>query len=241
MLNAMVAGEIDPVKLAALAHKGVKASQEQLREALRGRVNEHHRFLLHLHLEQIDRVDGAIAQLDDRVEANLKPFRTAVELVATAPGIRNGGAETIVAEIGIDMSRFPHRRTSRVVGRHCRRRRERGKRRSTRLRRGNPWLKTALIQAAWAAKNKKGQLPASPVSTSEKPARSPKGDLCRRRLPPHLDLSHAQERGLYAISGPALQQPVPKIPRQPPRSPTPTPRLHRRSQPNQSGVRPCMR
>lgn len=157
MLNAMVAGEIDPVKLAALAHKGVKASQEQLREALRGRVNEHHRFLLHLHLEQIDRVDGAIAQLDDRVEANLKPFRTAVELVATVPGIRNGGAETIVAEIGIDMSRFPTAGHLVSWAGICPRQDESaGKRRSTRLRRGNPWLKTALIQAAWAAKNKKG-------------------------------------------------------------------------------------
>ena len=157
MLNAMVAGEIDPVKLAALAHKGVKASQEQLREALRGRVNEPHRFLLHLHLEQIDRVDGAVTQLDDRVEANLDPFRTAVELVATVPGIRNGGAETIVAEIGIDMSRFPTAGHLVSWAGICPRQDESaGKRRSTRLRRGNPWLKTALIQPAWAAKNKKG-------------------------------------------------------------------------------------
>jgi transposase len=157
MLDAMVAGETDPVKLAALAHKGVKASQEQLRESLRGRVTDHHRFLISLHLEQIDRVDGAIAKIDERVEANLKPFRDAVELVRTAPGIRDVGAETIVAEIGIDMSRFPTAGHLVSWTGICSRQDESaGKRRSTRLRRGNPWLKTALIQAAWAAKNKKG-------------------------------------------------------------------------------------
>jgi transposase len=157
MLDAMVAGETDPVKLAALAHKGVKASQEQLREALSGRVTEHHRFLIDLHLEQIDRLDGAIAKIDERVEANLKPFRDAVELVRTAPGIRDVSAETIVAEIGIDMSRFPTAGHLVSWTGICSRQDESaGKRRSTRLRRGNPWLKTALIQAAWAAKNKKG-------------------------------------------------------------------------------------
>jgi len=157
MLDAMAAGETDPVKLAALAHKGVKASQEQLREALCGRVTEHHRFLIDLHLQQIDRLDGAIAKIDERVEANLKPFRDAVELVRTAPGIGDVSAETIVAEIGIDMSRFPTAGHLVSWTGICSRQDESaGKRRSTRLRRGNPWLKTALIQAAWAAKNKKG-------------------------------------------------------------------------------------
>jgi transposase len=157
MLDAMVAGESDPVKLAALAHKGVKASQAQLREALNGRVNDHHRFLIRIHLEQIDHIDGSIAQLDEQVEANLKPFRDAVGLVSTAPGIRHLGAESIVAEIGIDMGRFPS--AAHLVswsGICIRQDVSAGKRRSKRLRRGNPWLKTALIQAAHAARKKKG-------------------------------------------------------------------------------------
>jgi transposase len=157
MLDAMVAGESDPVKLAALAHKGVKASQAQLREALNGRVNDHHRFLIRIHLDQIDHIDGSIAQLDEQVEANLKPFRDAVGLVSTAPGIRHLGAESIVAEIGIDMGRFPS--AAHLVswsGICIRQDVSAGKRRSKRLRRGNPWLKTALIQAAHAARKKKG-------------------------------------------------------------------------------------
>ena len=157
MLEAMIANETDPARLAALAHKGVKATQEQLREALTGRVTEHHRFLLALHLEVIDRLDGSIARIDERVEATLSPFRDAVELVATAPGIRDLTAEGIIAEIGIDMSRYPNEGHLLSWAGFCPRQDESaGKRRSTRLRRGNRWLKTLLVEAAWAAIKKKG-------------------------------------------------------------------------------------
>jgi transposase len=156
MLNAMVAGETDPVRLAALAHGAVKCPQARLQEALRGRVTRHHRFLLQLHLGQIDGLDAAIATIDREVEANLAPFRTTVELISTIPGVSTLSAEVIVSEIGLDMSRFP------TVGHllswagFCPRNDESaGKRRSTRLRRGSPWLKTMLVQCAWAAKRKK--------------------------------------------------------------------------------------
>jgi transposase len=107
MLEALIAGETNPAKLAGLADRRVKASPEELREALRGRVTKHHRFLLRLHLNQIDALDAAMATLDAQVEANLGPFRTAVELVTSVPGVKNLGAHVIVSEIGIDMSRFP--------------------------------------------------------------------------------------------------------------------------------------
>jgi transposase len=156
MLEAMVAGETDPVRLAALAHRGVKCSQAKLQEALDGRMTHHHRFLLQLHLGQIDGLDAAIATIDREVEANLAPFRTAVELVSTIPGVSRLSAEVIVSEIGIDMSRFP------TVGHLLswaglcpRNDQSAGKRRSSRLRKGAQWLKTALVQCAWAAKNKK--------------------------------------------------------------------------------------
>ena len=156
MLNAMVAGETDPVRLAALAHPNVKCSQASLREALRGRVTRHHRFLLQLHLGQIDGLDAGIATIDREVEASLTPFRSAVELVSTIPGVSTLSAEIIVSEIGLDMSRFP------TVGHLlswaglCPRNNESaGKRRSSRLRKGAQWLKTTLVQCGWAAKNKK--------------------------------------------------------------------------------------
>ena len=156
MLNAIIAGETDPVRLAALAHRNVKSSQADLQEALRGRVTAHHRFLLKLHLDQIDRLDAAIATMDSEIEAHLAPFRTAVEIVSTIPGVGALSAQVIVSEIGTDMSRFP------TVGHLlswaglCPRNDESaGKRRSTRLRKGAPWLKTMLVQCAWAAKRKK--------------------------------------------------------------------------------------
>jgi transposase len=157
MLEAMIAGESDPARLAALAHRGVKASQAQLEQALRGRVTQHHRFLLGLHLGQIDALDGAIASIDGQVEANLAPFRTGVELVSTVPGVNTLSAEAIISETGIDMSRFPTAGHLLSWGGMCPRNdQSAGKRRSTRLRKGDPWLKTTLIQCAWAAKNKKG-------------------------------------------------------------------------------------
>jgi transposase len=157
MLEAMIAGESDPVRLAALAHRNVKASQGELQQALRGRVTPHHRFLLKLHLEQVDHLDAAITTLDSQVEMNLAPFRTAVELVSTIPGVSTLSAEVIVSEIGLDMNRFPT--VGHLIswaGLSPRNDQSAGKRRSTRLRKGAHWLKTTLVQCAWAAKNKKG-------------------------------------------------------------------------------------
>jgi transposase len=94
MLNAIVAGETDPVRLAALAHHNVKSSQARLQEALRGRVTHHHRFLLRVHLGQIDGLDAALGTMDGEIEANLAPFRTAVELVSTHPGTNSAHKES---------------------------------------------------------------------------------------------------------------------------------------------------
>ena len=157
MLNALVAGETDPVRLAALAHPNVKSPQAQLREALRGRVTSHHRFLLQLHLGQIDSLDAAIGTIDREVEDSLAPFRAAVDLVRTIPGVSTLGAEVIVSEIGTDMSRFPSEGHLISWAGLCPRNDESaGKRRSNRLRKGAPWLKTTLVQCAWAAVRKKG-------------------------------------------------------------------------------------
>jgi transposase len=156
MIEALIAGQSDPAKLARLADHRVKASQETLREALRGRVTRHHRFLLRLHLKQIDALDAAIANIDQEVEAGIAPFRTAVEQVVSIPGVKDLSARSILAEIGIDMSRFAT--DAHLVSWACicpRNDESAGKRRSTRIRKGSPWLKTTLVQCAWAASRKK--------------------------------------------------------------------------------------
>ena len=152
MIEALIAGEKDPAKLAQLADRRVRASQQTLREALCGRVTNSHRFLLRLHLGHIDALDAAIAELDREVEAAIVPFRTAVEQVTTAPGINSLAARTILSEIGTDMSRFPT--SGHLISWACicpRNDESAGKRRSTRIRKGSPWLKTTLVQCAWAA------------------------------------------------------------------------------------------
>ena len=135
----------------------MKASQETLREALRGRVTKNHRFLLRLHLDQIDALDVAIAKIDREVEAGIAPFRNAVEQVASIPGVKNLGARTIISEIGTDMNRFAT--DAHLISWAClcpRSDESAGKRRSTRIRKGSPWLKTTLVQCAWAAARTKG-------------------------------------------------------------------------------------
>ena len=156
MLEALAAGEDDPAKLAALAHPRLAATPERLREALRGRATRHHRFLLRLHLDQIDGLDAAVARVDQEVEGHLAPFRVAVDLLTSVPGVGPLAARVIVAEIGLDMGRFPTAGHLVSWAGLCPRSDESaGKRRSARLRRGSPWLKTTLVQCAWAASRRK--------------------------------------------------------------------------------------
>jgi len=156
MIEALIAGESNPAKLARLANYRLRASQEKLREALRGRVTEHHRFLLRLHLNQIDALDEAIVTIDQQVQAGIAPFRFAVEHVTSIPGVSDIGAQVIISEIGTDMSRFPSEGHLISWAGMCPRNDESAsKRRSNRVRKGAPWLKTTLVQCAWAAVRKK--------------------------------------------------------------------------------------
>src|SRR3984893_7809268 len=117
----------------------------------------HHRFMLRLHLDHMTALDEAIARIDKEVEANVEPFRTAIQILSTVPGISQLSAEVIVAEIGIDMGRFPSEGHLISWAGLCPKNDESaGKRRSTRMRKGAPWLKTTLIQCAWAAARTKG-------------------------------------------------------------------------------------
>ena len=121
-------------------------------EALRGRVRDHHRFLLKLHLGQIAALQTAVRDVEARVGETLTPFQERAALLMTMPGISATTAHVIVGEIGIDMSRFPTAAHLISWAGFCPRSDESaGQRRSTRVRKGAPWLKTTLVQAAWAA------------------------------------------------------------------------------------------
>jgi transposase len=153
ILEALIDGQTVPQALAALAHRRIHASADELEASLRGRVTKHHRFLLKLHLDQIDAFDATIARIDKEVDSNVEPFRVAIEMLSAIPGVGALSATVIVSEIGIDMSRFPT--AGHLIGWAglCPKNDESaGKRRSTRMKKGAPWLKSTLIQCAWAAR-----------------------------------------------------------------------------------------
>jgi transposase len=151
ILRALVAGETDPERLAAVT-RGLKASHGQLVDALHGRVTAHHRFMLKLHLDQIEGIEAGLRTLEERLTEALRPFRAAVALLKTMPGISDTAAAVMVAEIGDDLRPFPT--AGHLVswaGFAPRLDESAGKRRSTRTRPSAPWLKTTMVQAAWAA------------------------------------------------------------------------------------------
>jgi transposase len=152
ILNALIEGETDPEKLVALTGKRLKASHQTLVEALRGHVTKHHRFLLKLHMDQIASIEAAIDAIDAEIGTALDPFRAEAVRLTTIPGVRDIAAQVILSEIGADMSRFPTAGHLLSWAGLCPRNDESaGKRRSTRVREGSKWLKTTLVQAAWAA------------------------------------------------------------------------------------------
>jgi transposase len=152
ILNALVAGETRPEQLVELTNPRLKASRSTLLAALEGRVTAHHRFLLKLHLDQIDALERAIAAVEAEIGVLLEPFRARSELLTTIPGVSETVAQAIVSEIGIDMGRFPTAGHLISWAGLCPAQHESaGKRRPTRLRHGGAWLKTILVQAAWGA------------------------------------------------------------------------------------------
>src|SRR3974390_312012 len=145
VLQALIEGQTDPERLLACIGR-VKANRSELLEALRGRVRTHHRFMLKLHLSHIQALDQAIAAIETEVGRGLEPFRQAAKLLSTMPGLSSVSAHVVVAEIGIDMSRFAT--PGHLLSWAClcpRNDESAGKRRSTRLRRGGQWLKTTLV------------------------------------------------------------------------------------------------
>lgn len=157
ILRKLSEGVTDPETLADEARRSLKKKRPALVEALRGRVTEHHRFLLKLHLDTVEMLERQVELLDQRLGGALEPFRDAVAQLQTIPGVGELMAQIIVSEIGVDMSRFPSAAHLVSWAGLCPRTDESaGKKRSTRIRRASPWLRTSLVQAAWGAARSKG-------------------------------------------------------------------------------------
>lgn len=154
MVEAIVRGVDDPEALAQLAKKRLRAKIDELERALTGRVRANHRLLLRLHLEHIDDLSAKIETLNEEIDRLLAPFDQTDELrrLDGIPGVGKDVAQIVIAELGTDMNRFPSAACAASwAGLAPGKNESAGRNRSGKIRPGNKYLKSALVQAAHAA------------------------------------------------------------------------------------------
>jgi transposase len=152
MLAELCEGRNDPEALAELARGKLRRKLPELRRALQGRFSDHHALIASRPLAHVDYLDETIAELSAEIEERVRPFGREVELLCTIPGVAQRTAEVILAELGPDVSRFPDHRHAASWAAICPGNDESaGKRRSGRTRKGDGWLRTALVEAANSA------------------------------------------------------------------------------------------
>jgi transposase len=156
MLQAIVAGQDDPVQLADLAQRRLRMKIPQLEQALYGKLTEHHRWMLRLLLDQLQTNEEFVARLDERIAQLTRPLEPVLEKLDAIPGIDRRVAEVLMAEIGPDMTPFPtDAHLASWAGISPGNNESAGKKRSGKTTKGSRWLRQALVQAAWAASHKK--------------------------------------------------------------------------------------
>ncbi len=152
ILAALLAGTTDPATLAELAKGKLRKKRAALERALTGRVTDHHRLLLALHLEHVDFLDEQIDHLSDEIAVRLRPVEATLDRLDTIPGVGRRTAEVLAAEVGLDMGRFPSARHLASWAGMCPGSYESaGKRHGGKTRKGDRWLRRALVEAACAA------------------------------------------------------------------------------------------
>jgi transposase len=154
MLAAIIAGKEDPAVQAELAKGRMRSKIAELEQALTGRIKDSHRLLLRLHLEHIDELNAKLTELEAEIDKLLPPFDQddLLERLAEIPGVDRTTAQIIIAEIGIDMSRFPNEHhPASWAGLAPGKNESAGRNRSSRTLKANRYLRPALVQAAYAA------------------------------------------------------------------------------------------
>lgn len=152
MLKALIEGERDVAVLAQMAKGRMRRKIEQLELALQGRFTQAHAILLRMFLDQIDLFDRQIGQLDEQLAESRQRFTEEIEQLCSLPGVKEVAALAIIGEIGVDMDRFGSvKRLTSWAGTTPGENESAGKRRSSRTRKANRYLRRILIQCAWAA------------------------------------------------------------------------------------------
>jgi transposase len=157
ILEALLAGATDPTALAELAKGRLRKKREALEQALAGRMKEHHRLLVGMHLEHVDFLDEAIDRLDAAIAERLRPFEEQIARLDTIPGVGERTAQVLAAEIGLRMGQFPSaEHLASWAGMAPGNNQSGGKRKNAPTRKGSKFLRRALVEAAHAAAHKKG-------------------------------------------------------------------------------------
>lgn len=152
MLRALIEGEQSPAEMARLAQRRMKRKQPEIARALDGHIDEHHRFILRLQLQRITAAEADLAQLDERLSEKLAPYDEELGRLMQIPGVDWVIAGAMIAEIGVDMSVFHGAAHLAAWAGLCPGNHESaGRQRSGKTRKGNVWLKTAMVTAAIAA------------------------------------------------------------------------------------------
>lgn len=157
MLRALIEGKASPQEIAVLAKGKLRNKIPELELALEGNIQEHHRFLLELQLQRLEAAERDLATLEQRIQQKLEPYATQLQLLDEIPGVDWTVAAVIIAELGIDMTVF--QTVSQLVswaGVCPGNNESAGKRKSSRITKGNVYLKAALVEAANAAARAKG-------------------------------------------------------------------------------------
>jgi transposase len=156
MLDALIADEQSPAQMAQLARGRMRSRMPALCQALEGRVTDHHRFLLQQMLAQCDFLEQAIGQVQAQIERQLAPYQDALALLQTIPGISGTSAAAIIAEIGVDMTRFPSaKHLASWAGLCPGNKQSGGKRLQAGTIQGNRWLRGVFGEVAWAVSHTK--------------------------------------------------------------------------------------
>jgi transposase len=157
MLWALAEGGTDPDQLSQLAKASLRRKRSELTLALEGSFGDHQRSMLRRQLRHVEFLEGQVEELSQEIEERMRPFQAAIERIDEIPGLGRRSAEAILAEIGVDMSRFPSAKHLCSWARICPGTNESaGKRRSGATGKGNSWLRPALVEAAWSASNQQG-------------------------------------------------------------------------------------
>jgi transposase len=155
-VTALLRGDQDAESLADCAKGSLRRKRAELAQALRGRITNHQRFMLHELIEDLEYVEGKIARIEATIQKPMAPHEEVLSRLNTIPGVNRLAASTLIAELGVQMQQFPDAKHLASWAGLCPGDCESaGKRKNTRTRKGNPHVRRILCQAAWAAAHTK--------------------------------------------------------------------------------------